>query len=234
MFGIIHFWNQLIEHNYVLEYPMYLMYRMYLYVMAFHINASQPVWKETNLSILAEKMTNCKLFEILIVLSTKTESSNCKLNSKAQPWYVPLSVGWHCHFVFRHFKMIFIYTVLFMWNIWYLFFQKAHLLHVWYVCPLCYWLIEIKPIRSGRYQRISQEFSQDPLVARFRNFWFLKIFILAKELNPRVRCAYGTYFILGPQPNLHSPSKGRLTRATALRSQPSPRGGRWSQYNCFE
>ena len=55
------------------------------------------------------------------ILSTKTESPNCKLNSKAQPWYVPLLIEWHCHFVFRHFKMIFIYTVLFMWNIWYLF-----------------------------------------------------------------------------------------------------------------
>ena len=56
------------------------------------------------------------------ILPTKTESPNCKLNSKAQPWYVPLLIEWHCHFVFRHFKMIFIFTVLFMWNIWYLFF----------------------------------------------------------------------------------------------------------------
>ena len=61
---IIYFLSQPIGLHYVLEYPMYLMYRMYLYVTAFHAHSNQPVRTEIDISNVTEKMTKCKLFKM--------------------------------------------------------------------------------------------------------------------------------------------------------------------------
>ena len=91
-------------------------------------------------------------------LSTKTEFSNCKLNSKARP----LVPSWMAlPFRLSAFqKDICLYCTIYVKYMVYIFPCYSNM-HVWYVCPLCYWLIEIKTICFRRYQRISLEFSQN-------------------------------------------------------------------------